>query len=51
MRMKIFHLKGPAKTFNKIIEENFPYLKKEMPMNIQEAYKTPYRLDQKRNSS
>jgi hypothetical protein len=36
--------------FNKIIEENLPYLKKEMPMNIQEAYKTPNTLDQRRNS-
>jgi chromosome segregation ATPase len=44
-----FQLKGPAIIFNKIIEENFPYLKKEMP--IQEAYRTPNRLDQKRNSS
>jgi hypothetical protein len=44
-------LKGPANIFNKIIEENFTYLKKEMPMNIQEAYRTPNRLDQKRNSS
>ena len=34
-----------------MIEENFPNLKKEMPMNIQEAYRTPNRLDQKRNSS
>jgi chromosome segregation ATPase len=33
-----FQLKGPATIFNKIIEENFPNLKKEMPMNIQEAY-------------
>ena len=44
-------LKGPANIFNKFIEENSPYLKKEMPMNIQEAYRTPNRLDQKRNSS
>jgi hypothetical protein len=44
-------LKGPENIFNKIIEENLPNLKKEMPMNIQEAYKTPNRLDQKRNSS
>jgi hypothetical protein len=29
-----FQLKGPANNFNKIIEENFPNLKKEMPMNI-----------------
>jgi chromosome segregation ATPase len=44
-------LKGPVNIFNKVIEENFPSLKKEMPMNIQEAYRTPNRLDQKRNSS
>ena len=48
---KDFQLKGPANIFNKIIDENFPNLKKEMPMNIQEAYRTPNRLDQKRNSS
>jgi hypothetical protein len=46
-----FHLKGPANTFNKIIEENFPNLKKEMPMNIHEDYRTPNTLDRKRNSS
>ena len=46
-----FQLKGPANIFNKIIEENFPNIKKEMPMIIQEAYRTPNRLDQKRNSS
>jgi uncharacterized coiled-coil protein SlyX len=44
-------LKGPVNISNKIIEENFPNLKKEMPMNTQEAYRTPNRLDQKRNSS
>jgi hypothetical protein len=43
--------KGPANIFNKIIEENFPNLKKDMPMKIQEAYRTPNRLDQKRNYS
>jgi hypothetical protein len=32
-----FQLKGPANIFNKIIEESFPNLKKEMPMNIQET--------------
>jgi hypothetical protein len=46
-----FQIKGPVNIFNKIKEENFPNLKKEMPMNIQEAYRTPNRLDQKRNSS
>jgi hypothetical protein len=44
-------LKGPVNIFNKTIEENFLNLKKEMPMNIQEAYRTPNRLDEKRNSS
>ena len=43
-------LKGPVNIFNKIIEENFHNLKKEMPMNIEEAYRTLKRLDQKRNS-
>jgi hypothetical protein len=38
----------PVNIFNKIIEENFPNLKKELPMNIQEAYRTSNRLDQKR---
>jgi hypothetical protein len=46
-----FQLKGPVNIFNKIIEENFPNLKKEMPMNIQEAHRNPKSLDQKRNSS
>ena len=50
MRMKIFQLKGPANIFNKIIEENFPNLKKQMPMNIQEAYRTPNRLPEKNSS-
>ena len=46
-----FQLKGPANIFNKIIEENFPKLKKEVPIHIQETYRTPNGLDQKRNSS
>ena len=33
------------------MEENFPNLKREMPMNIQEAYRMPNRLDQNRNTS
>ena len=45
------HLKGPVNIFNKIIEESFPNIKKDMPINIQEVYRTPNRLDQKRNSS
>jgi len=41
-------LKGPVNIFNNIIEENSPNLKKEMPINIQEAYRTPNRLNQKK---
>jgi hypothetical protein len=44
-------LEGLVNIFNKIMEENFPNLKKEMPMNIQEAYRTLNILNQKRNSS
>jgi hypothetical protein len=42
-----FQIKGSVNIFNKIIEENFPNLKKEMLMNIQEAYRTPNRLTRK----
>ena len=35
-----FQLKNPVNISNKIIEENFPNLKKEMQMNIQEVYRT-----------
>jgi hypothetical protein len=34
--------------FIKIIEENFPNLKTEMPKNVQEADRKPIRLDQKK---
>ena len=34
-------LKGPENIFNKIIEENFPNLKKEMTIKGQEAYRAP----------
>jgi len=49
-KSEVSQLKGPVNIFNKIIKENFPNLKKEMPINIQEAYRTPNRLDQKINS-
>ena len=48
---KASQFKGPVNILNKIIEENFPNLNKEMPMNKQEAYRTSNRLDQKRNFS
>jgi hypothetical protein len=45
------HIIQTVNIFNKIIEENFPNLKKEMTMNIKEAYRIPNRLNQKRNFS
>jgi hypothetical protein len=36
-----------CKIFNKIITENFPNLEKSMPIQVQEASRTPKRLDQK----
>jgi hypothetical protein len=45
-----FQLKGPVNIF-KNYRKNFPNLKKEMLMNIQEAYRTPNSVDQKRSSS
>jgi hypothetical protein len=49
-KSKDFQLKGPVNIFNNIIKENFPNLKKEMPTNIQEAYRMPNRFDQKIHS-
>ena len=46
-----YQIKGPENIFNKIIEEKFPNIKKKMAINVQEAYRTPNRLDQKRKSS
>jgi hypothetical protein len=44
-----FPLKWPVNIFNKIIKEHFPNLKKEMPMNIQEAYKLQIDWTKKEN--
>ena len=43
-------IKGPENIFNKIIEENFPNLKNDIPMKVQEAYRIPNRLDQKKKN-
>jgi hypothetical protein len=42
--------KGIFNIFNKIITENFPNLKKVFPIQVQEASRTPNRLDQNRTS-
>lgn len=42
-------LKGTENIFNKTIEEKFPNLKKDMPIKILEAYRTPNRLDPKKS--
>ena len=41
---------GPENILDKIIEENCLYLKKENSINIQETYRIPTRLYQKRKS-
>ena len=41
------HFKVSESIFNKISVENFPNLKKDIPMKTQEAYRTLNRLDQK----
>jgi hypothetical protein len=42
--------KGMCNTVNKIITENFPNLEKTMPIQIQEASRTPNRSDQNRTT-
>jgi hypothetical protein len=42
--------KGIHNTFNKIITEDFPKLEKDLPIQVQEASRTPNRLDQNRTS-
>ena len=48
---EVSQIKVPEKMFNKIVQENFPNLKKEMTINIKEGYRTPNLLNQKRKSS
>jgi hypothetical protein len=43
-------VKGICNIFNNIITENFPNLEKDLPIHIQEASRTPKRLDQNRVS-
>jgi hypothetical protein len=43
--------KGMHNIFNKIITENFPNLEKTMPIQVQEASRTPNRHDQNRTTS
>jgi hypothetical protein len=42
--------KGMHNIFNKIITENFPNLEKSIPIQIQEASRTPNRPDQNRST-
>jgi hypothetical protein len=43
-------VKGIHNIFNKIISENFPNFKKELSIQVQEASRTPDRLDQNRTA-
>jgi hypothetical protein len=45
-----FQLKVPVNTFNNIIEENFPNLKKDAHEHTKKNPQIPNRLEQKRNS-
>jgi hypothetical protein len=42
--------KEMSNIFNKIITENIPNLEKTMPIQVQEASRTPHRLDQNRTT-
>jgi hypothetical protein len=42
--------KGIPNIFNKTIKEDFPNLEKVMPIQVQEASRTPNRLDQNRTT-
>jgi archaeosine-15-forming tRNA-guanine transglycosylase len=42
--------KGICNIFNKLITENFPNVKKTMTIQVQEASRTPNRLDQNRTT-
>jgi hypothetical protein len=42
--------KGICNIVNKIITENFPNLEKAMPIQVQEASRTPNRLDKNRST-
>ena len=42
-------IKESETVFNKIIQENFPNLKKEVTIKAQEAYRTLNKWDQKEN--
>jgi hypothetical protein len=43
--------KGICNILNKLITENFPNLEKTMPIQVQEASRTPNRPDQNRTTS
>ena len=42
--------KGYEKIFEEIIIENFPNMKKEIVNQVQEAQRTPYRINPRRNT-
>lgn len=46
-----FQLKGTEIILNKSIGENFPNLKKDMPMKKQEIYTVPNRMDQRKKKT
>jgi hypothetical protein len=47
---ELVQVKGIENVFDKIIAEEFPSLQKEMVIQVQEAFRTPNKQDQKRTS-
>jgi hypothetical protein len=47
---EVVQAKGTHNTFNKIITENFPNLEKAIPIQVQEASRTPNRLDKNKTT-
>jgi hypothetical protein len=43
-------VKGICNIFNTVVAENFPNLKKKMPIQVRKAFRTPNRHDQSRTS-
>ena len=42
--------KGPEKTFEEIIVENFPNMGKKIAAQVQEVHQVPYRINPRRNT-
>jgi hypothetical protein len=48
---EVVHAKSIGNTFNKVIAENSPNLKKQIPTQLQDISRTPNKYDQNRTST